>query len=379
MPNPQPRLAVGHSGRTLTFRLDFSWLPVGALLLWWTASTTLPAGLGERPTGFYWLMALVLLIGYLVSVILHELSHMLVARRYGTASDAVLIYPFGGVRDQDTLSGGAEGDFLVALSGPVTSATAAFLLLVLSEAATPGTLPRVLLGHLAALNGVLAAINLLPAYPLDAGRALRAVLWALRGDLGWATSLSSRLGSAFGLASIALGILVILSNGAPVLGIALLLLGFVVRTAAAQTYRQLVTRSSLSGVPVRDFMNENPITVQRALSISSLADDFIYKHHLSMLPVVDGDKLIGYVTARTIKEMPRDEWARQSIGTIVLPFSKDNTVTPETDAVEALDKMTRSGNTRLMVIEQGRLAGVVALQDLAQSLHAAPLPGPDVS
>ena len=97
------------------------------------------------------------------------------------------------------------------------------------------------------------------------------------------------------------------------------------------------------------------------------------------LPVVDGDRLLGYVTARHVKQLPRDEWARQTIGSIVVPFSTENTVSPETDAVEALDKMTRTGNTRLMVVEQGRLAGVIGLQDLAQSLQSSPLPESSVS
>ena len=187
------------------------------------------------------------------------------------------------------------------------------------------------------------------------------------------------MGSASGLVAIALGILVILSNGAPVGGIALLLFGFVLRSAAAQSHRHLVTRSSLEGVPVRHFMDDHPIAVQRVLSIDSLAEDFIYKHHLSMLPVVDGDRLLGYVTARRVKQLPRDEWARQTIGSIVVPFSNENTVSPDSDAIEALDKMTHTGISRLMVVEQGRLAGIIGLQDLAQGLHSSPLPDSDVS
>jgi CBS domain-containing protein len=180
---------------------------------------------------------------------------------------------------------------------------------------------------------------------------------------------ASRVGGLIGLTAVALGILVILGDGAPVAGLTILLFGFTLRTAAVQSHRHLIARSSLAGLPVRRFMDENPITVQRALSITSLAEDFIYKHHLSMLPVVDGDRLLGYVTAERVRELPRDEWSRQSIGTIILPFSSENTVTPETDAVEALDKMTSNGSTRLMVVDQGRLAGVVALNDLARSLQ----------
>ena len=363
----------------LSFRLDFSWLPTTALLLWWFATTTLPAQLPERPGYFYWLTALALVGGHLVSVVAHELSHIATASRYGMLGGSTLLYPFGGVRDRLSIDQGAETDFLVSLSGPVTSSTLAFLLLVGGESTAPGGLVRVLLGHLAALNGLIAAVNLVPAFPLDAGRALRAVLWALRGDFGWATATSSRIGGVFGLVAIAMGILVILGSGAPVLGLALLLAGFVLRTAANQAFRQLAARSSLAGIRVRDLMNDKPITVQRALSISALAKDFIYKHHLSMLPVVDGDRLLGYVTLSRVKEMPRDEWSRQSIGTIVLPFSKDNTVSPDTDAVDALDKMTRTGNTRLMVVDDGRLAGVVALQDLAQTLRTGAFGRADAS
>jgi CBS domain-containing protein len=117
-------------------------------------------------------------------------------------------------------------------------------------------------------------------------------------------------------------------------------------------------------------MDENPITVQRALSIAALAEDFIYKHQLKMLPVVDGDRLMGYVTAQRVKELPREEWSRQSIGTIALPFSAETTVGPDTEAIEALDKMTRSGLSRLMVVDQERLAGTVSLQAL---LGASPV------
>ncbi len=363
--------------RTIAFRLDFSWLPTGALLLWWMATRTVPAAQPMATPVVWWLVALAVFVGFVASVIAHEIWHEVVAGRYGFPGETVRLYPFGGARGQGLGPSGAEGDFIVALAGPVASATIAFILLVIAESLPPESLGATGAGHLAGLNAALAVINLLPAYPLDAGRALRAVIWALKGDFGFATGLAARLGSVFGLAAVALGILIILGDNAPVLGVALLLFGFTLRTAAVHSHRHMVARSSLAGVPVRRFMDENPITVQRALSITSLAEDFIYKHHLSMLPVVDGDKLLGYVTAQRVRELPRDEWSRQSIGTIILPFSSENTVSPDTDAVEALDKMTSTGNTRLMVVERGRLAGVVALQDLGKSLQpeAAPEAG----
>lgn len=358
--------------RVLTFRLDFSWLPAIALLAWWAATSSLPASLPGRPAAMYWLMALVLVIGLLLSVVLHELAHTLVARRYGPAAGPALVFPFGAVRDRDAGCRTPETDLLVALTGPVASAVLALALLLGAEIAAEGTPQRALTTHLALLNALLTGINLVPAFPLDAGRALRATLWALKGDLGWATSTSSRLGSGFGLGMIVAGILVILGNDAPVMGLALLLAGFVLRSAAGSSYQHLMTRSSLAGIPVRQLMDDKPITVQRALSISSLVDDFIYEHQLKMLPVVDGERLLGYVTAQHVKELPREEWSRQSIGTIVVPLSSDDTVSPDTDAMEALDKMTRTGNTRLMVVEGGELAGMLALHDLLGRLRSRP-------
>lgn len=362
------------SGRAITFRLDFSWLPTVALVAWWAATAALPADLPGRPATIYWLMALVVVIGLLISVIVHELAHTAAARRYGRGAEPALVFPFGAARDRDAGCRTPDTDLLVALTGPVASAVLALALLIGAELARAESPQASLLTCLALLNGLLAGVNLLPAFPLDGGRVLRSVLWALRGDLVWATTTSARLGSAAGLAAIVLGILVVLGDGSPIAGIALLLFGFMLRSAAGSTHQHLLTRSSLAGIPVRQLMDDKPITVQRALSISALVDDFIYEHQLKMLPVVDGERLLGYVTAQRVKELPPEEWSRQSIGTIVVPFSSENTVSPDTDAIEALDKMTRTGNTRLMVVEGGRLAGTLALNDLLGRLGTQPLP-----
>jgi Zn-dependent protease len=362
--------ATGLVPRSLALRLDISWLPTFVLVLWWFASIALPARLEDLSQPVHWLLALTLTLGLLVSVTLHEVAHALVEARYGGNIEPVRLYPFGGVRQRDAGAQGAEAEFMVALAGPAFSLLTAFGLLVASRLTGAGATFSVLLLYLAALNAGLAFLNLIPAFPLDGGRALRAVLWTLREDFSWAATISVRLGSTFGLFLVILGIYIILSDGGPVGGMTTLLLGFTLRNAATFSYRDLLARRSLHGVAVSRFMDENPITVQRALSIAALAEDFIYKHQLKMLPVVDGDRLMGYVTAERVKELPREEWSRQSIGTIALPFSAETTVGPDTEAIEALDKMTRSGLSRLMVVDQERLAGTVSLQAL---LGASPV------
>ncbi len=359
------------SPRSLALRLDVSWLPTAVLVLWWLATAALPASLENLAAPWHWLLALSLTFGLLVSVTLHEIAHALVEVRLGGTVAPVRLYPFGGVRQRDAGAHGPETEFMIAIAGPAFSLLAAFALLVASRLAVGTPTLAVLLIFLAALNGAVGFLNLVPAFPLDGGRALRAVLWTLRGDFGWATTLCVRLGSTFGLFLLVIGIYVILSDGGPVGGMTALLLGFMLRNAATYSFSDLLARRSLEGVAVRSLMDENPITVQRALSIAALAEDFIHKHQLKMLPVVDGDRLLGYVTAQRLKELPRDEWSRQSIGTITLPFSADTTVGPETDAIEALDKMTRSGLSRLMVVDDERLAGTVSLQDLLGASAAA--------
>ena len=363
----------------LALRLDISWLPAAVLIIWWLGSRALPTSLPELAAPIYWLLAVGLTVGLLVSIVLHDMAHAAVSLRYGVGMTPKVLYPFGGVPQRDAGAGGPEAEFVSAVAGPATSLVAAFCLLVAADSVPEGSVPAVVLGYLAAMNGIVGALNLVPAFPLDAGRALRAVLWMLNGDFGWATTVSARLGSALGIGLAVIGIFMILSDGSPFGGLIILLLGFTLRSAATTSYRHLLTRRSLGGVAVRQLMDENPITVQRALSVSSLVEDFIYKHHLKMLPVVDGERLLGYVTAQRVKQVPRAEWSRQSIGTIAVPFSQADTVGPETAASEALDKMTSSGMSRLMVVDQGRLAGTIALQDLLRSLQGGGRAQSDVS
>jgi Zn-dependent protease len=353
----------------LALRLDISWLPAALILVWWSGNTALPERLPEAGLLTHWLLAVGLVLGLFVSVVSHEIVRLLVIARYGGWPTMVRLYPFGGLHQRESGTGGPEGEFMSAVSGPATSLLIAFALMLGSSALAPGSTTVVPLGYLAALNFAIGLLNLVPAFPLDAGRALRSVLWTLRSDFGWATTVSVRLGTAFGLFLIAVGIFLILGSGAPVAGLTTLLVGFTIRGAATTSYRHLLTRLSLGSVPVSRLMDENPITVQRALSVASLVDDFIYKHQLKMLPVVDGERLLGYVTAQHVKQVPRAEWPRQSIGTITVPFSPEVTVEPGTAALEALDKMTRTGLTRLMVVDEDRLAGTIALQDLLRTLR----------
>jgi CBS domain-containing protein len=220
--------------------------------------------------------------------------------------------------------------------------------------------------YLAFLNGSLALFNLVPAFPLDGGRILRSILWGWKGSLRWATRVSAGIGGGFGLLLIALGVLAaVFSPGGLYAGIWLFLLGLFVRNAATMSYQQLLLRRALTGEPVSRFMHPDPVTVPRSISIAELVQDYIYRHHFKMFPVVDDSgRLLGCVNTRQVRQLPREEWDRQTVGALAERCGPENTVGSNADAMEALSRMSRTGASRLMVVEGDRLLGILTLKDL---------------
>jgi CBS-domain-containing membrane protein len=126
-------------------------------------------------------------------------------------------------------------------------------------------------------------------------------------------------------------------------------------------------RRALEGEPVARFMQANPVTVPRSISVAELVHDYVYRYHFKMFPVVDdGGRLLGCVTTRQVKELPRDEWERQTVGALAGGCTAENTVRPEADAMGALARMSRTGASRLMVVDGDRLLGILSLKDLMQ-------------
>jgi len=151
-------------------------------------------------------------------------------------------------------------------------------------------------------------------------------------------------------------------------GIWFFLIGMFLSNAARSSYQQLLLRKGLEGLKVSRFMEANPITVSRALSIEHLVEDYIYKHAFKMFPVVDDGRLVGCVTMQKVKDIPRSEWAIRTVGEISGGCSADNSVAPNTDAMVALAQMNRSRLSRLMVVEADKLVGIITLKDMLKFL-----------
>lgn len=351
-------------------RLDLSWFILAILITWSLAKSFFPYYFKDLPDSTYWWMGVAGTLGLFISIVLHELSHSLVARRYGIPMKGITLFIFGGVAEMDEEPPSPKAEFLMAIVGPLASiviALVSYSIYLLGKQYGWSAPVNGIFLYLGIINMVLAIFNLLPGYPLDGGRVLRAALWHWKKNIRWATRISSQIGAAFGLGLIILGVVSFIF-GNLIGGIWWVLIGFFLRNASQMSYQQLFIRKALEGEHVRRFMKTDLVTVSASISIEELVEDYFYKHHFKMYPVLDNSKLIGFVTTRLVKEIPKEDWKLRKVEDIVRPCSDENTVSTDTDAVEALSKMYQSGNSRLMVLEAGELVGIITLKDMMDFL-----------
>jgi Zn-dependent protease len=350
-------------------KVDPSWIVLAVLVAWSLSTGLFPMQVKDLSTGTYWMMGIVGAAGLFLSIIVHEFSHSLVARKGGMPMKGITLFIFGGVAEMGDEPPSPGTELMMAAAGPLASIAIALVFYGLYSVG--GWIPtpaRAVIGYLALINGLLAGFNLVPAYPLDGGRVLRAILWGVKKDIHWATRVSSTVGSAFGFFLIFMGILNVL-RGNFIGGMWWFLIGMFLNGAARASYQRLVTRRALEGESVRRFMSENPVTVPPSMTVERLVEDVVYKHHHKMYPVVTEDgRLEGCVSTRDVKSVPREEWARKTAGDLSSSCTPDNTIGPDEDATKALAAMNRSRESRLMVVAGDRLVGVLALKDLLDFL-----------
>jgi len=351
-------------------RIDMSWFIIAFVVTWSLAEGLFPFYYKNLSKGTYWWMGACGALGLFVSIVFHEICHSVVARRYGLRIKGITLFIFGGVAEMAEEPESAKAEFMMALAGPVSSVLLGLGFYGVGVVGGGAGWPVPVKGifeYLAMINGLLAGFNLLPAFPLDGGRMLRSVLWGWKENLGWATRIASRIGSGFGLGMIIGGVFIVL-RGNLLTGIWWFMIGMFLRSASLMSYRQMLMRRALEGERVGSFMEPNPVTVPPVISVERLVEDYIYRHHFKMFPVVGLGRLMGCVTIKKVKEVPRGEWGQRRVGELVEPCSSDNTISPEADAIKALSIMNRTRTSRLMVVDGDRLVGIIALKDMLKFL-----------
>ncbi len=347
-------------------RLDPSWFILAVLVTWSLATSFFPVMLPNFSALTYWLLGVGGAIGLFISIVAHEVSHAVVARRNAIPMRGITLFIFGGVAEMDAEPPSAKAEFLMAGAGPVASFALGILLLVVSFFLPLPAPLAALLNYLASINIVLAIFNLVPAFPLDGGRILRAALWHKWKNLRRATRTAAAVGNVFGLLLIVGGVYMVVAKGEFIGGMWLALIGLFVRNAASSSYQQVLLRRALEGEPDRAFLRSEAVSVPSWLNLQSLVDDVIARHQHKLYPVVDEGILTGCVSTEDLKTLPPADWRHRTVADIARACSVENTIHPDADALDALHAMRRGRRARMLVAENGTLVGILSLKDLLE-------------
>ncbi|MCI0436438.1 MAG: site-2 protease family protein [Gemmatimonadetes bacterium] len=354
-------------------RVDFSWFIIFALVLWSLASAVFPARAPGLSQPIYLIMGVVGSALFFASLLAHELSHSIVARRKGIEVEGITLFIFGGVARTKAEAKSPGDEFLIAGVGPVASVVigmALYGLGLLADRGGAGLEVVAVLEYIGLLNIVLAVFNLLPGFPLDGGRLFRSLVWKLTGNLRRATRVATTLGRWLGYALVALGILQAF-NGIVVSGLWLVLIGWFLRNAAAASYQQQVVSDLLSGVRAEQTMSPDPVTVDPQLTLDRLFDDHFLRSRFVAFPVVDAGLPIGMITLHQVRTVPREQWGQVAVRDVMAPLSDAISVQPAESMTIVMDRLRSSPVRRLLVLHDGRLVGIISAHDVTHWLAKA--------
>lgn len=354
---------------TIPIRLHWSWLVIFAML----AGALQPVyslhtcGGGSCGAGLAMAALMATLVGG--SVLLHELGHALVARRLLVPVTSITLFAFGGVAEVGAESPSPEAEFAIAVAGPAVS-------LLIAAGATlvwwayAGASVAVLAAHLAAANLIMALFNLLPGYPMDGGRVLRATLWYLSDDLLPATRLAAQVGRVCGWLLGLGGIALAFATRAPLAGLWAGLIGYFLYRTASVSYRQQLLQLALRDVRVGDLMQRRLRTVTPELTLEQFVARYVLGQAETCFAVVEraddeASRLLGMMTLRELRRFSTGQWTSLLVGEAMTPAERVATLAPQTTALDALEALGTSPDGVLPVVEGGLLVGLLRQRDLA--------------
>ena len=289
----------------------YSWFAIAALIVWALTVGWFPRVLPGRPLPHYITLGVITAFFFFASVLIHELMHSVVAVKSGIPVKRITLFLFGGVAEILREPADPSTELKVALAGPAASAVIAAgcwgaVALMGDATSRPGL--QLALAYLAVANTILLAFNLLPGMPLDGGRVLRAIVWRTTGNLRRATRIASSAGQAIAGMIVLVGITVALFGSNIWTGLWIILIALFLRQAADSSYRQLLTREALQGVRLASVMTPDAVTAPPDISLSEVIDGYLLKYHFTSYPVVSDGRLVGLITIKAIKRVPREKW-----------------------------------------------------------------------
>jgi len=376
---------------------DWSVLVIFSLIAFSLGAGVFPRWHPEWSASLAWTTALVAAVLFFASLLAHELSHALVGRMNGMPVERITLFLFGGIAHLQGEPRSWRAELAMAGVGPLTSFLLAVGFLLLAGAAAgpvavdPGDPAAALealsplatiLFWLGLVNVLLAVFSLVPGFPLDGGRVLRAILWGATADLRKATRWASLAGQLFAWLLMSAGLLMLLGvvvpvfGGGPIGGLWLMLIGWFLNSAAVMGYRQLVVTQTLQDVPVARVMQTRLTHVDPELPVRRLAEEHMMASGQHVLPVERDGRFLGLVSLSDLRKSEPRAWERMTAQEIMTPVSRLACIEPGAHASNALAELGRRNVNQLPVVEHGRLVGLVRREDVLKwlALHEAPAP-----
>ncbi|GAB3954578.1 site-2 protease family protein [Streptomyces sparsus] len=367
-------------GRVAGIRIGVHWsvLAIIAVLALGLAGR-FPAAYPDRPPWQYWVTGLTAAVVFMLSLLCHEISHALVARRNGVQVDDITLWLLGGMARLKSEAPTPAAEVRIAGVGPLVSLLLGVLFGVLAGlfgALYGAGLVVEALAWLAGINVLLAVFNALPAAPLDGGRLLRALVWRSTGDSLRATAVAAGAGRVLGWLLIGVGLYFVFA-GPAFSGFWFVLLGLFLIAMATAEGGQAKLRELLGGVTVGQAMGRDPVTVRASLPVAEFLDhpEFRYRH--SAFPVVDEEgRPVGLVSAKAAAGLPAEQ-RNAAVGSVMVPIEDVPTPRPEDPLVRVLSELGGSPTQRAVVLQDGRVVGMLTTSDVSRvtSWLASTAPG----
>lgn len=358
----------------ISIGLNYSWFII-ALLIALSLVQHFHAVAPHWGSTIVWMAAVVTALLFFVTLLLHELAHSLVAKTRGLRVRAITLFALGGVSQIETEASDAKSEFWIAIAGPLMSITIGLVLLGVAgasgwilgaEPATPVISVLVWLGY---INVSLAVFNMIPGYPLDGGRVLRAVVWWITRNADRSTRLAAQVGQFIAFLFILTGLFRFFVGG-NFGGLWLAFIGWFLLDASRSSYVQLELMTALRNRRVADIMERDYATVEGHASLQDLVDEYVLRTGRRCFIVVQDGKVSGLITTHEIKGVDRESWPQTSVQSVMRPISQLRTVRPETPATQALELMGREDMNQLPVISNGHLEGVITRGHVLSFLSA---------
>jgi len=344
--------------------LNYSWLLIAVLIVFSLAGR-FAATNREWGANVIWGLAILTTLLFFAAIIIHELSHAAVAKARGLPVRSITLFALGGVAQIEKEASDAKTEFWMGIAGPITSALIGVVCLGIAAGFgwTPTGIhqspPAAMLGWLGVINIALAVFNMIPGFPLDGGRVLRAVVWWITGSASRATRVATTIGQLIAFAFIIIGLFRFF-NGAGFAGLWLTFIGWFLLDAARSTYAQFETIERLRGVRVRDIMAGDWPVIDAKTNLETFVHDHLLKSGKRCFVVEENGHVAGIVTPHEVKDVDREKWSQLSVREVMLPLAKLHAVKPATSLTEALETMGREDINQLPVMSNGHLDGIIS-------------------